>query len=231
MMHGYLGAAVNGGAVAVVLMGFFGAMPIGWTARLTLAGIAGAWLGLVIASSASGVADSPVGMLVLFATPIVIVGVASSAFPAVRAALLGIPLSFIVGVNVIRLLGVQFLILAYVGQLSGPFPFSAGIGDIIVGASAIGLARLAARAPANDPRILAWNAFGVLDLVSAVALAMISRNGPLQLIHAGVGSAAITSLPLALIPLVLVPIFLILHGIVFIRARRSAPVVTPAYQS
>ena len=42
-----------------------------------------------------------------------------------------------------------------------------------------------------------------------------SANGsPLQLIHAGAGSAAVQMLPWSLIPTVLVPFYLITHGII-----------------
>jgi hypothetical protein len=113
--------------------------------------------------------------------------------------------------------------LADAGRLGGLFPQSAGWGDILVGALAIPVALLATRRPASDLRILAWNALGALDLVTAVTLGVVSANGsPLQLIHAGAGSAAIQTLPWSLIPTVLVPLFLIGHGIVFAQARSRA---------
>jgi hypothetical protein len=117
----------------------------------------------------------------------------------------------------------MFLLLVVAGRLSGPFPFSAGIGDIITGLFALQVARLAASKSANHPRVLLWNAFGALDLIVAVALAVTSQPGsPLQLIHAGAGSAAITTAPWAMIPAFLVPFYLIGHGIVFVQARKQA---------
>ena len=84
--------------------------------------------------------------------------------------------------------------------------------------------RLAAQVSTDANRKVAlWNVFGTLDLIAAVTLGVISANGsPLQLIHAGAGSAAVQLLPWALIPTVLVPFYLISHGIVFaqLRARR-----------
>jgi hypothetical protein len=137
--------------------------------------------------------------------------------------MLAIPVSLAIGVNVFRLEGVFILALAGEGRLGGPFPQSAGWGDIVVGVLAIPLAILATRTGANDARILAWNAFGILDLVLAVTLGIASGNGsPLQLIHAGAGSAAIQMLPWSLIPTVLVPLFLISHAVVFARARENA---------
>jgi hypothetical protein len=68
------------------------------------------------------------------------------------------------------------------------------------------------------PLVWAWNAFGMLDLVAALAFGIISANGsPLQIIHAGEGSEAVQVLPWSLIPTVLVPIYLIVHGIIFAK--------------
>jgi hypothetical protein len=48
----------------------------------------------------------------------------------------------------------------------------------------------------RDRAFAAWNMFGMLDLVVAVTFGLISRNGsPMQLIHAGVGTAAMQTLP------------------------------------
>lgn len=119
--------------------------------------------------------------------------------------------------------GVLMLVDAAAGRMSGPFPYSAGIGDIITGLFALPVARLAARNP-RDLRVLEWNVFGTLDLVAAVSLGIISVNGsPPQLIHAGAGSAAMTTLPWALVPLVLVPTYLIGHALVFAHIRATAP--------
>jgi hypothetical protein len=53
----------------------------------------------------------------------------------------------------------------------------------------------------HDRLIAASNAFGALDLVLAVTVGIMSGNGsPLQLIHAGVGTAAMTTLQWSLVP-------------------------------
>jgi len=131
------------------------------------------------------------------------------------------PMPVLVGLNAIRILGAFFLVLAAAGRLGGPFPQSAGWGDIITGIFAIPLASAAAGGSPNRRRLIgAWNVFGVLDLIVAVTLGTVSANGsPLQIIHAGAGSDAVYSLPWSLIPTVLVPFFLIVHGIVFAQLR------------
>jgi hypothetical protein len=118
-----------------------------------------------------------------------------------------------------------FVLLAAAGRLAGPFPYSAGWGDVLTGVFAVPAAWAATRETRRwDGLILAWNAFGMLDLIVAVALGVTSRNGsPVQLFHAGVGTAAITTLPWALIPTVLVPLFLIDHAVIFARMLERRP--------
>jgi hypothetical protein len=71
----------------------------------------------------------------------------------------------------------------------------------------------------------------MLDLIVAVTLGVTSRNGSaIQLIHAGAGSDAITSLPWAFVPLVGVPLYLIGHAIVFAHIRANAASRRPLAQ-
>ncbi len=190
--------------------------------RLAFAGILGAWVGLAIAIAASGGLARPAVVGILAAIPLVTAGALAATSGKVRSAMLAIPMPLIIGVNAFRVLGAGFLVLASLGRLSGPFPFSAGWGDIIVGALAIPVAILAMRVPASDLRIVGWNVLGTLDLVFALVLGIGSADGsPLQFIHAGVGSAAIAALPWSLVPTVLVPLYLIGHAIVFAQIRAA----------
>ena len=153
--------------------------------------------------------------------PLVAAAVAASFSPSARAALLGMPMPFLIGLNVWRLAGGFFLLLAAAGRLAGPFPTSAGWGDIITGALALPVAWLVLRGQGRA-LVWTWNAFGTLDLVAALAFGIISANGsPLQIIHAGQGSEAVQMLPWSLIPTVLVPMFLIVHGVIFAQLARA----------
>ena len=222
-MLDYVGIVLVATAMAVLLAVVICTIPVSLRIRLIVAGAGGAWAGVAIAVATAGKLGGPITLGILAGVPLVAAATLAIAFPGVRSALLAIPLPLVIGANVFRLEGVFFLALASAGRLGGPFPQSAGWGDIIVGALAIPAAFLAMRTSANDARILIWNVLGVLDLVTAVALGITSGNGsPLQLIHAGAGSAAIQALPWSLIPTVLVPLFLIGHGIVFAHARAAA---------
>ena len=196
-------------------------LPIRPGSRLALGAGIGAWISLVVAITASGaVSGSPLVLLGLFMLPLVAAGLAATS-AAGRSAMMAIPAPLIIALNVMRVVGVFMLLAIADGRMSGPFPYSAGIGDIITGVFALPVASLAARNPSHL-RVLLWNIFGTLDLIAAVSLGIASADGsPLQLIHAGIGSAAMTTLPWALIPLVLVPTFLIGHALVFAHLRAA----------
>lgn len=208
-----------GAAAGTLFAAVLTTVPVRQGARLALGAGIGAWIALVASIAGSGAAkDSPFVVPIFFALPLVAAGlVATSA--AARSAMMAIPAPLIIALNAWRVLGVFMLLAAFAGTMSGPFPYSAGIGDIITGILAIPVARVAAKNP-RDIRVLEWNIFGALDLAAAVFLGMTSLNGGrFQLIHAGVGSVQMTTLPWALIPLVLVPTYLIGHAIVFAHIR------------
>ena len=126
----------------------------------------------------------------------------------------------LLGLKALRILpGAFILLLASQGKLSGPFPQSAGWGDIIVGIIAVPLMLAAARNLAGSRRaVLAWNILGTLDLAEAVALGVLSAPGsPLQIFGGAIGSTAMWSLPWSTIPTLLVPFYFITHGIIFAR--------------
>jgi hypothetical protein len=224
-----IGTTVLAAVIALSINAISNAMPVSPAARLAIPAVAGAWTGLAAAAAAAGLfADtSPpfpwIGAFVVFLP--VAIAVAAVFFPAVRHALLGIPMPTLVGLNIPRVFGGFFLLLAWADRLGGPFPQSAGWGDVVTGVLAVAVLPLAARESAvGDRAIWIWSTFGALDLFAAIALGVISTNGaPLQFIHAGAGSAAVQVLPWALIPTVLVPFYLIIHGIIFSQlwARRA----------
>jgi hypothetical protein len=220
-MLNLVGAIVGMMAVAINLVAITSALSGSLALRLSLAAIVGIWVGLASGlGSAGNLAFSPnqpiplVG--VLFAMPLLIVGALALRSPRVRSRLMAIPMPLLIGLNGLRLLGVLFLFLAAAGRLSGPFPYSAGLGDMITGAFAIPLALSVARSQKVPLSAIArWNVFGTLDLFAAVALGITSAAGsPLQLIHAGVGSEAMQHLPFCLVPTVLVPFYLISHAVI-----------------
>lgn len=212
------GHAAGMTAIFVDLVAIVSVVPMTPRRRLIAAGATGAWVGLATALSAAGALayspGQPVPLVgVFFATPPVAATALWLGSAKFRAALLSIPMPLLIGLNALRVIGVLFLALTAVGRLSGPFPYSAGLGDIITGVIAIPLALRVAR---GEPASIAlWNAFGALDLFAAVGLGLTSAEGsPLQILNVGVGSQAMQSLPFSLVPTILVPFYLITHAVV-----------------
>jgi len=228
------GSIVTMAVIAVDLVATTEALSNSFARRLAIAAVGGGWVGLAVFLGASGrlafSPNRPVPLIgVLFAVPLLTTGVLALSSEKVRASLLRVPPQLLVGLNVMRVLGVLFLLDFIAGSLSGPFPFFAGLGDMITGTLAIPLALSIARSKEPSVRTIAgWNAFGTLDLIVAVGLGITSAAGsPLQLIHAGVGSQAMQYLPLCLVPIVLVPFYLLTHAIVAAQLRvRSRAVHT-----
>jgi hypothetical protein len=228
-MLDFIGTIVLTTVIILNINAFTNGIAVSTAARLAIVIMAGAWVGLATAVAAAGLFANTslsfpwIGAFV--AIPLLVVGAATLVFPAARATLLRVPLPTVVGLNIARAVGFFLLLLAWSGRLGGPFPQSAGWGDVITGLLAVPVMGLAARQTTrHDRAIWLWNAFGTLDLLAAITLGVTSINGaPLQLIHAGAGSGAVQALPWALIPSVLVPFYLITHGIIFAQLRvRSA---------
>jgi hypothetical protein len=224
-MLDFIGTIVLTTVIILNINAFTNGLALSAVARLAIVVAAGAWVGLATAVAAAGVfanTSLPFPWIGAFvAIPLLVAGAAALLFSTVRAALPHVPLSTLVGLNIARSLGIFFVLLAWSGRLGGPFPQSAGWGDVITGLLAAAVMGLAARQnAARDRAIWLWNAFGTLDLLAAITLGVTSVNGsPLQLIHAGAGSAAVLTLPWSLIPSVLVPFYLITHGIIFAQLR------------
>ena len=220
-------AALTLSAVLVIfLIVLIGAASLRPAARAYAYGIAAAWVVLMIGIAASGGfapgAIGPVPGPVLGFGALVIGGLAAWFWwPAFRDTLLALPLSALIGINVFRIGGVFFLILFAQGRLSAPFAQSAGWGDIITGLVAIPLAVMTAAATLPSRRLIAaWNAFGALDLFTAILLGALSSPGtPFHVFTEGPGTAVMATLPWVIIPTVLVPLWLLVHLTVAWRLR------------
>jgi hypothetical protein len=224
-MLDFVGTIAVTTVMVVCINAVVSSLPVPRAMRIMAALAVGLWIGLAAASATAGVfADTQpfpyIGLFVLF--PLAAIGTLALLSPTWRAALLGLPAPLLIGLNTSRVIGVFFLLLAAAGRLGGPFPFSAGWGDIIVGVLAAPALWLAVR-QGSQSLLTAWNVFGVLDLVIAVALGVTSaQNSPLQVFDMGAGSTAFQALPWALVPTVLVPFYLIAHAVLFAQWRRAA---------
>jgi hypothetical protein len=114
-----------------------------------------------------------------------------------------------------RIVGIIFVILEARQLLPARFALSAGYGDMFIGATAwLAATRLAK--PASRALFIVWQALGILDLVSAVALGVTAgiflTSGPTMYL--------MTVLPLSLIPTFFVPLFMMFHVISIAQASQ-----------
>jgi hypothetical protein len=110
----------------------------------------------------------------------------------------------ILAVHLVRFVGFYFLWLHAHGRIPREFAERAGWGDVAAAATAVALL-LAPRGRGFRRALLAWNLFGLADLIVAVGTAAwlnTTRPGSM---------AEIATLPLALIPLWLVPLMMASH--------------------
>jgi hypothetical protein len=221
-MLDFLGTVATASLIVFVISTLVVFMDVARSTKLVLAIALGLWVGIAAAGGGAGwmASTRPFPIIGIFVVVPLLAAVIATAWPQARRALLSLPLSLVVGLNVGRVFAILFLMLEAAGRLSGPFPQSAARGDIVTGVVAVPLLWLA-KDPARNRTVLhLWNAFGMLDLIAAIGLGMLSAEGsPLQ-VFPGPGSEAMQHLPWSFVPTVLVPIWMILHAIVWVKLRR-----------
>jgi hypothetical protein len=168
------------------------------------------------------------GLGLAVALPIAVLSVTVLRSQRLRHALDAMPLPLLIAVHAVRVLGVSFVLLYFARRAPAPFAPLAGWGDIVVGVTAGPVAWLAYRRgrEARGP-ILAWNAFGLADLIGAIGLGVVSSSGPLHLLGTGPGTAIMSTLLWLLIPGLLVPLLALTHFAVFHRLSRASQAAPP----
>lgn len=121
--------------------------------------------------------------------------------PTFRRIIAAVPEHWLIAIQVFRILGGLWLVRYSAGALPGLFALPAGIGDVLTGLLApfIAYACYSGKPYARSAAI-AWNLFGMADLVNAVVLATLT------------GAGAGIVFPLALIPAYGVPRSLLIHS-------------------
>ncbi len=140
----------------------------------------------------------------------------------IAAAIDAAPASWLIGLQVYRMIGGNFLVLwAYGGAIPGIFALPAGVGDVLTGALALPAALyLASGAPHSRTVAIAWNFLGIADLMSAVSLGAMTSPGPLQLMAFDQPNLLTSAYPSVMTPAFAVPLSLILHGLSLWQLRR-----------
>lgn len=175
-----------------------------WFAAALTAGLAG-----LFAPRAQVRPPVEVGVAAL--APVLAFLVALATAPAVRRFVRSLDLKVLTLAQSWRIAGAVFLALWASGKLPAGFALPAGIGDVLVGITAPLVAfGVVPRLPAWLPLYAAWTAFGVLDLIVAVALGIL-HSGTVGLPTGAITTAAMGTVPLSLIPTFFVPLTMILH--------------------
>lgn len=139
----------------------------------------------------------------------------------VGAALDEVSPAWLVAIQSYRLLGgAAFLVQWGLGQVSAAFALPSGIGDVLVGLIALPVALYLHFDEDRGRRIaVAWNAFGILDLVITIMLGFLASSGVLPTL----GAAPVPSGadPLRVMsPAFILPFSAILHGVSLWQLRR-----------
>jgi hypothetical protein len=124
-------------------------------------------------------------------------------------------ISILASIHVIRIFGVVFLIGISQGIIAPTFGYVAGIGDILIGVTAIPMAYVIKKGHSWARRgSIIWNSIGMADLVTAIYLGVTTSQ------FSASTSATMTTWPWIIIPTVGVPSLLTIHFVIFWLLRR-----------
>jgi hypothetical protein len=175
--------------------------------------VAAAWLIGVFLLSAAGAfrndALPPRIPLTLVAT--LLPGYLLLLSPRFRRIVAAVPQHWLIGIQTFRILGSALLTRYFAGQLPGLFALPAGIGDVATGLLAPFVAYLwYSGKPYGRGAAIAWNFFGMADLINAVALGTITGGGGGGIVF-----------PIVLIPAYGVPRAFLIHSYSLIGLLRK----------
>jgi hypothetical protein len=187
--------------ILAILLWFLGSLIAGYYGVFAQTGVPPIYLGLFIA------------------VPFVGFTGAYFANPRFRDFAHSISLPLIVGTHVWRYVGVFFVIAFLMGKLPPQFGIPEGGGDIIAAIYSLPLAFALRQGKPVRTAFIAWNLFGLVDLISAITLGMLYSEGSLGFLRTGVSTALMTTFPVNLIPTFFVPLFILLHLLALARTR------------
>lgn len=196
--------------------------------RVILAAVS-VWFVAALVAGALGIFETnggpPAALGLFFCVPIAGFVLAWRGSPLVRQVLRSIPLWNLTVVHALRVVpATWFLIQAARGALPTGFAYPAGFGDIAAAVVAVPLAIALAKRP-HDGRtslfFLAWNTFGLLDLLTAISLGVLHSPSPIGLLQGSVSTKIMAELPTSLVPSFFVPLFALTHLLNFSRARET----------
>jgi hypothetical protein len=125
--------------------------------------------------------------------------------------------SLLIAVHIWRIGGIFFIWGMTQGLLDPAFAIPAGVGDILIGLTAIPFAIFLWKGYSwSKYALVVWSVLGIADLVNAVTLGVITNPD--------FRTSTMATFPWILVPTVAVPTALALHGIVLYRLRNWIPI-------
>jgi hypothetical protein len=125
--------------------------------------------------------------------------------------------SVLIAVHTWRIVGIVFLWGMTQGLLDPAFAIPAGVGDILIGITAIPFAIFLWKGYSwSKYAVVVWSVLGIADLVNAVTLGVITNPD--------FSTSTMATFPWILVPTVGVPLALALHGITLYRLRNWVPI-------
>jgi hypothetical protein len=211
-MHGMLGQGMHDESAHQTMRIVYGILAV-WFLAAAIGGFRGMF---------NRLDAPPAGVGLFLLVPIGGFVLAYATSPRLRHALDGIPLWFITIAHTWRFVGLGFVIGALANVLPAQFGYPEGIGDVVAAALCLPLAR-ALRSPAEGRRLrtafIAWNVFGLIDLLSAITLGILYSPSSFGVLRTGVSTELMTRFPVNLIPTFFVPLFILLHMLALRRSR------------
>jgi hypothetical protein len=132
--------------------------------------------------------------------------------PALRRVAGGLSQEWLVGIQMLRVMGGVFVLVWAGGAIPWEFALPAGLGDVVVGLIAmVALSRLRAGAANAGVWVRRTNIAGLADFAVAVGTGFLSAPGAIQLLALDRPNELINLYPLVLIPVFAVPVFIAVH--------------------
>jgi hypothetical protein len=176
------------------------------------------WLAVATGVGFTGVISAVrMGPQLIALTLTVVAILVSTRVAVVRQSVDALPIQALVGVHAVRFIGIAFLVLGARAELSPLFAERAGWGDITTATIAVVLMLIGLTRTVPPRVLIAWNVFGMLDLIVAVTTAaFVVLRGDVP------GMEPLLRLPLVLVPIFAVPLLFATHVALF---RRLWPLI------
>ena len=203
------------------------------TAWLAVALVLTIWIATVWTLAANGVFQQALGKVpvlpIAIVLPMLIGFVALTRSKGVATLLDATPPSWLVGVQVYRILGSMFLVYWIRDAIPGAFALPAGIGDVATGLLALPAAVwVASGSPIGQKIGIRWNLLGLVDFAVAVTMGMLTSPGPAHLLARDHPNTLIATFPTVMVPAFAVPFSTLLHVLSLRQLKRLQGTATTA---